>query len=149
MSQMIHYRDDLFLLSVHIKALDATLALEADPEFWADRVQADLRFIDETVKKLAGILARNLHLVDRDDYLRLLERASLDFRAALERLDSGASPLAQALGPLQTQVRSLIAAHRDLAQDLGESLSGRDPSEGVDSSIVSGDELAKLLGGGS
>lgn len=145
MSQMIHYRDDLFLLSVQVRALDTALSLEADAEFWHERIFSDILFIDTMSRNLAGLLARNLHLLDRDEYLRLLERVSLDFAETLERLLSGQSALTAALGAGSAQIRSIAAAQRDLAEDLGESLVGRDPSASADSSIVSGDELAKLL----
>ncbi|HUX38241.1 MAG TPA: hypothetical protein VMV44_10110 [Rectinemataceae bacterium] len=148
MSHMIHYRDDLFLLSTQIKALDAMLAVDADADFFRDRAFGDILFIDSTIKTIAGILAKNVHLVDRNDYLRLLERLSLDFVSTLERVESGRSPLGQALEAHSQRILSIAMEHRDLAADLDGSLSERETAEATDSSIVSGDELQKLLGEG-
>ncbi len=148
MSHMIHYRDDLFLLSTQIKALDAMLAVDADADFFRDRGFGDILFIDQTIKAIAGILAKNLHLVDRNDYLRLLERLSLDFVSTLERLESGHSPLSAALESHAQRIAGIAMEHRELASDLAGSLSERETAEATDSSIVSGDELQKLLGEG-
>jgi len=148
MSQMIHYRDDMFLLSVGVKALESALSVEADPEFWLDKIVGDIIFVDATARKMAGILARNLHLVDRESYLRLLERIAIDLSDTLEGLREGDSPMIAALAPHMQRISSIAAGLRDLAQDLGESLAGRDEGDGADAAIVSGDEIERLLGAG-
>ena len=148
MSQMIHYRDDLFLLSLRVKSLEAAVLLDADPEFWKEILVRDVHFIDQTSRAIADILARNHHLVDRESYLRLLERLALDFSRALERLERASTPLAQSLESQRAQLNNIASLHRELAQDLAENLADDDSIKDIDSSIVSGDELAKLLGEG-
>ena len=148
MSQMIHYRDDLFILSLLAKSLEAAVSLDSDPEFWSAHVLRDILFVDETSRSIADLLAKNHHLVDREDYLRLLERLSLDFTRVLVRLESSSSPLAQSLESHFARIRGIVAAQRELAQDLADGLSDDDMGKDIDSSIVSGDELAQLLGEG-
>lgn len=148
MSQMIHYQDDLFLLSLRAKSLEAAILLDADPEFWTENLLREIHFIDGTSRAIADNLARNRHLVDRESHLRLLERLSLDFSRALERLGKASTPLAQSLDGHRAQLQSIASAHRELAQDLAGSLSDEESAKDGDSSIVSGDELAKLLGEG-
>ena len=148
MSQMIHYRDDLFLVSMSVKLLEAAFSLDADPEFWKEKAFADILFVDATSRGIASLLAKNHHLVDRDDYLRLLERCSLDFSRSLERFLSADSALAQSLGDQRQRISCIIVAQKELAQDLSDNLSGDQLAEGGDASIVSGDELARLLGDG-
>ncbi|HUX40967.1 MAG TPA: hypothetical protein VMV83_07375 [Rectinemataceae bacterium] len=148
MSQMIHYQDDLFLLSLRAKSLEAAILLDADPEFWKESLLRDIHFIDETSRAIADNLAGNRHLVDRESHLRLLERLSLDFSRALERLVKAATPLAQSVDGQRVQLQNIASLHRELAQDLAESLADDESTKDGDSSIVSGDELAKLLGEG-
>ncbi|MDA8409974.1 MAG: hypothetical protein M0001_06230 [Treponema sp.] len=148
MSQMIHYRDDLFLLSLRAKSLEAAFALDADPEFWSDQVLKEVLFLDETIRAVAGLLAENRHLVDRDDYLRLLERLSLDFAEALARFEHGASPLVVSLQEHGPTILGIATGQRFLAKELAEGLAEVESTESGESSIVSGDEIAKLLSEG-
>jgi hypothetical protein len=145
---MIHYRDDLFLLSLHTKSLEAAFSLDADPEFWKEQVLKEIIFVDETIRAVADLLAKNHHLVDREDYLRLLERLSLDFARALDRFKSGSSLLSRSLADEGPRIHNITLGHQELAKNLALSLSENESAENIDGSIVSDDEIAKLLGDG-
>jgi len=146
MPQKIHYRDDIFLLSMQVKTLEACLTVEADAEYFRDRVVADLFFIDTTIRSMAEVLSHNLHLVARSEYLKLLERVSADFCRALGRLQSGECPSTAAYEAYAPQVKALVAGQRALAAELRGHLEDGTESGSSDAELVSGDELEKLLG---
>lgn len=144
MSQKIHYQDDLFLLSVLAKSLDSGLSVEADPEFYLERLAEDVFFIDSSIRKFKDLLSANSHLMDRSEYLKLLERTARTFAGSLERLASGASPMSSAwerylsrLEEIARDQKAMLAELVDLLKNAGE---GANETE-----LVSSDELSELL----
>ena len=146
MPQKIHYRDDLFLLSTMVKTLETCFAVESDPEYYRDKVVGDVFFIDATLRSLAEILSQNSHLVARAEYLKLLERVSSDFRRTLEGLQSGESPATDDYAAIAPQISSLISGQRSISQNLRALLEESVGVYSVDTELVSGDEIEKLLG---
>jgi len=146
MPQKIHYRDDLFLLSTLVKTLEVSLSIEADPEYYRDKVVGDLFFIDATIRSLAENLIQNSHLSARAEYLKLLERVSSDFWRALERLQTGESPSAENYSAIAPQVKSLVSGQRSISQNLRSLIDESLSSDSVDTDLVSGDEISRLLG---
>ena len=146
MPQKIHYRDDIFLLSMMVKTLEACFALESDTEYYREKVVGDVFFIDATIRSLADILTQNSHLVARAEYLKLLERVSSDFRRALEKLHSGESPATEDYAAIAPQVVSLISGQRSISLNLRSLLEESVGVYSVDTELVSGDEIEQLLG---
>jgi hypothetical protein len=144
MPQMIHYQDDIFFLSVLVKALDAGLCSEADPEHFRERVAGDFFFLDGSLKSFRGLLSQNALLIDRPEYLKLLQRTSRSLVQVLERLLGGAYPRAEAYASYRPQFDAIMKDQASILAELDdileESLDG-----GAETDLVSQDELSELL----
>jgi hypothetical protein len=144
MSQMIHYQDDLFSLSVLVKSLDLILSTETDPDFFAERVGADLDFLDKSLESFALLLEQNGLLIERAEYLKLLERTVKTFIGILGRLEGSGYPRAQAFAGDGSRVAAIMSKQHELLGRisglLNSSLSGD-----AETDLVSQDELSELL----
>jgi hypothetical protein len=146
MPQKIHYRDDIFLLSMIVKTLDACVTVEADAEYYRDRVVADIFFVDSTIRVMSEVLTRNPHLVSRSEYLKLLERVSSDYLRALEKLHSGECPSSGEYAAYEPQIKTLIAGQKAISLELRDLLEERGEESSWDAEVVSDDEIERLLG---
>jgi hypothetical protein len=144
MPQMIHYQDDLFFLSVLVKALDSGLSAEADPEHFRERVAGDLFFLDGSLKSFHGLLAQNALLIDRPEYLKLLERTSRALRQVLERLVDGAYPRAEGYVSYRPQFEAILKGQSAIIEEL-EGLLHTSLAGEAEIDLVSQDELSELL----
>ena len=144
MSKMIHYQDDLFSQSVLIKSLDLILSTETDPDFFAERVESDLGFLYASLKSFASILEQNTLLIERPEYLKLLERNVKSFIGVLDRLEGSGYPRAQDFAGENLPISRIAADQRALLNSLNDllrsSLSGD-----AETDLVSQDELSELL----
>jgi hypothetical protein len=146
MSQKTHYQDDLFFLSVLTKALDAGLSVEADPEYFRERIAGDIFFIDSSVRSFSEMLAQNNHLIERTEYVKLLDRTARTFTSCLDRLLAGAYPMAEAYETYRPQFRGILLAQKALLSELGDILRAAGQGEN-ETDLVSSDELSELLRG--
>jgi hypothetical protein len=144
MSQMIHYQDDLFSLSVLVKSLDLILSTETDPDFFAERVGADLDFLNGSLESFALLLEQNSLLIERAEYLKLLERTVKTFIGILGRLEGSGYPRAKAFAGDGSRLAAVsVNQHALLGRLSGllcDSLSGD-----AETDLVSQDELSELL----
>jgi hypothetical protein len=141
---MIHYQDDLFSLSVLVKSLDLILSTETDPSYFGERVAADITFLDASLRTFSSLLEQNTLLIERAEYLKLLERTVKAFTGLLDRLSASGYPRAQAFAGDGQLVGTAAAEQRALLSRLNEllrsSLSGD-----AETDLVSQDELSELL----
>jgi len=144
MPQMIHYQDDLFFLSVQVKALASVLSTEADPEYFKDRVLGDIAFLDGLLRSFGSMLSKNALLIDRTEYLKLLERTVRTYSGILEKLLGKEYPRAAAYEPEASRFRECLAAQRELLSALGGELSSSLAGD-AETDHVSQDELSGLL----
>jgi hypothetical protein len=144
MSQMIHYQDDLFSLSVLVKSLDLILSTETDPDFFAARVGSDLDFLDKSLESFGLLLEQNGLLIERAEYLKLLERTVKTFIGILGRLEGSGYPRAQAFAGDGERIAAISSSQHALlgrlSALLNSSLSGD-----AETDLVSQDELSELL----
>jgi hypothetical protein len=144
MSQMIHYQDDLFSLSVLVKSLDLILSTETDPDFFAERVRADVDFLNGSLESFALLLEQNSLLIERAEYLKLLERTVKIFIGILGRLEGSGYPRAKAFAGDGARIAAVSASQHALLGRLSgllsDSLSGD-----AETDLVSQDELSELL----
>lgn len=144
MPQMIHYQDDLFSLSVLVKSLDLILSTETDPDYFAERVDGDIAFLHKSLQSFGSLLEQNTLLVERADYLKLLERTVKAFIGALDRLAGSGYPRAQAFAGDGQRIGATAKEQRALMGRLGELL--RSSLQGdAETDLVSQDELSELL----
>jgi len=147
MPQKTHYQDDLFLLSVLTKALDSGLAVEADPEYFRDRIAGDIFFIDSSLRNFSEMLAQNSHLIERTEYLKLLERTVRAFSVIVGRLVEGEYPMSAAYESYSPQLKGILQGQKALLFELSEALKTASQGGG-ETDLVSSDELSELLRGG-
>lgn len=146
MAQKIHYRDDLFVLSTLAHALESALSIEADPEFFRERISGDIFFLDASIRAFRDILVQNSHLIERSDYLKLLEGISRGFGHSIDRLVTGNYPHAEAYASYEPQLRGIIEAQKSIAAEIRGVLDAESGME-MESDLVSEDELSELLRG--
>ncbi len=146
MSQKTHYQDDLFILSVLAKALDTSLSVEADPEYFQERIAGDLVFLDSTIRDFGEMLVQNSHLIERTEYVKLLERTARTFTGTVSRLLRGDYPMAGAYSEFAPQLAAIRQRQESTLVELERILktSGEYESE---TDLVSSDELSELLKG--
>jgi hypothetical protein len=144
MPQMIHFQDDIFMLSVLVKALDTGLCTEADPDYFRERVLGDFGFIDSGIRVFLALLAQNELLVERAEYLKLLERTTKASIKVLERLTGDGYPRAADYRELNPRIENLLHGQRILLRDM-ETLLGSALSGQLEADLVSQDELSELL----
>lgn len=146
MSQKTHYQDDLFILSVLVKSLEASLSVEADPEFYREHIAGDIIFVDATIRNFSGMLAQNSHLLDRTEYIKLLDRTARSFKAIIGKILDDEYPRADAYKSYAPQLAAVLREQEAIVQELGALLkSSADGESEVD--LVSSDELSELLKG--
>jgi hypothetical protein len=144
MSQMIHYQDDLFSLSVLVKSLDLILSTETDPDFFAERVEADLDFLNGRLESFCLLLEQNSLLIERAEYLKLLERTVKTFIGVLGRLEGSGYPRAQAFAGDGSKISAVSANQHALLGRLSALLSSS-LSGDAETDLVSQDEMSELL----
>jgi hypothetical protein len=144
MPQMIHYHDDLFFLSVYVKTLDAVLSTEADPEYFLDHIVGEIGFLDGAIKNFGSMLTGNTLLIDRSEYLKLLERTVRMFSLILEKLIGADYPRSDAFSQFASRFRETLLSQKQLLAELGGELSSALSGE-VETDHVSQDELSGLL----
>jgi len=69
MKSKIHYEEDLFFLTLQMKALKEGLQLTVDPEFFQDKALQDLRFVGSSLEKILKTLKEKPNLIRRSEYL--------------------------------------------------------------------------------
>lgn len=144
MAKMIHYQDDLFSISVLVKSLDLMLATEADPEYFSERVDADLAFIGKSLRSFGSLLEQNTLLIERAECLKLLERSVKAFVGILDRIRGSGYPHSQAYAAGEAHIAELADEQRALLSKLDETLRATLGNE-AENDIVSQDELSELL----
>jgi hypothetical protein len=141
---MIHYQDDLFSLSVLVKSLDLILSTETDPDYFAERVGTDIEFLDRSLRVFGSLLEQNTLLIERAEYLKLLERTVKSFLGVLDRLSGSGYPRAQSFAGEGQRLGAAVAEQRALLRRLVEILRSSLADE-AETELVSQDELSELL----
>jgi hypothetical protein len=144
MSKMIHYQDDLFSLSVLVKSLDLMLATEADPEYFSERVDADLAFIGKSLQSFGSLLEQNTLLIERAECLKLLQRSAKAFVGILDRIKGSGYPHSEAYAAGSARVSDLANEQKALLSKLDGLLRSTLSNES-ENDLVSQDELSELL----
>ncbi|NNM66517.1 MAG: hypothetical protein HKM06_00750 [Spirochaetales bacterium] len=89
MKNQIHYDEDLFYLSLTIKNLQESLLLSLDPEYFASKVESDLKFIDESLEHFFITLKSSIYLIQRAEYFHTLGKVEAAFLDLFAEILSG------------------------------------------------------------
>jgi hypothetical protein len=146
MPQKTHYADDLFVLSTLVKSLESSLAVEADPEYFRERIAGDIFFIDSSIRTFSELLSQNAHLIERAEYVKLLIRSTKSFIDILQRLLAGKQPESAAYAAYAPQFRVNLEGQKKVEAEL-DSLFASALEGGAETDLVSQDELSELLRG--
>jgi hypothetical protein len=144
MAKMIHYQDDLFSLSVLVKSLDLILSTECDTDFFAAHIDRELEFLDKSLHSFISLLEQNTLLIERSEYLKLLQRTAQALASVLGRLESAGYPRAEAITGEGPRFAAVSASQKKLRDRLEELLNSS-LNDQAETDLVSQDELSELL----
>ena len=129
-------------MSVLVKSLDLILSVETDPDYFAEHIGSDIGFLSRSFKVFSSLLEQNTLLIERAEYLKLLERTVKAFIGVLDRLSGSGYPQAQAF--MSDGQGAAVAEQRSLLGHLGELLRSSLTGD-AETDLVSQDELSELL----
>jgi hypothetical protein len=89
MKNQIHYEEDLFYLSLTIKNLQDSLLLSLDPEYFASKIESDLKFVDENLEQFFVTLKTSIYLIQRAEYFHTLAKVEAAFLELFTEILSG------------------------------------------------------------
>lgn len=145
MAIKINYEDDIFLLQMIIKTLNAAIRLEVDVELFRDRLVEDIHFIHATVQKLYRTLHENPHLIRRDEYLRAIMQTKVSFIEVLHACLDTDTPQYVHLAAYAGRVHSHRSEHLQDVEDIRALLQRGDDDESRHEDVVSPQEFLSLL----
>jgi hypothetical protein len=143
MTRKINYEDDIFTLSLLVRTLRDILKLEIDPEFFKERVVADIAFLDSAINRVYQSLAASPFFVKRTDYLKAMQRLKRTFADLLDDISGRRTPFAEYLAGMEERCRGMSEAHARDALEIRSSLS--QPGGLEEEHMVSEDEFKILL----
>ncbi len=143
MTKKINYEDDIFTLSLLVRNLSDILKLEIDAEFFRERIDGDIAFIDATARRIHESLAESPVFLKRQEYLKGMQRMQRSFIGLLEAILEKRFPFAEFLQGQADRYRAIREAHE---KDLGDINSALSRSSGLEEQhMVSENEFKILL----
>jgi hypothetical protein len=143
MTKKINYEDDIFSLSLLIRGLSDIVKLEIDPEFFRDRIEGDIRFIDGAIRRIYESLAGGPFFVKRHEYLKGMQRLKRAFVELLDAILDKRVAFAEYLSGSLENLRQMRDVHD---RDIGDIRSSLSQSKGMEQEhIISEDEYKILL----
>ena len=144
-TRQTNFEDDIFYLNVLIRTLRGGLKLQLDEEYFTDRLQGDLAFVDQTIDKLYDGLRASAHMVRRVEHVRELRTAKMRFVEFLGEVMEQRLPGAEFLRGMPAELGTLRDHHeRDLAE-MSRSLREAGDKALQDENMISDEELRVLL----
>lgn len=143
MKAKIHYEEDLFFLNLQMKWLREGLLLTIDPDYFQDKVLADIRFVDATLDKILSTLKENPNLIRRAEYLYNLVKVEGAFLELLSTVLNGTGEMQEALDPYRNEFLQRKESHEADVEEIRTLLrlvSQEDEKEDV----ITADELSLL-----
>jgi hypothetical protein len=145
MTRRINYEDNIFYLKLILKQLQSGVKLNIDGVLYADKIAADIGFLDETVGEILSSLETNIMLLDRLELLKDLEAFVNHFLQLLDEVLSGETELLVRLETHRPVFQGMKEQRLKDTRMIREILSGTS-SGGVEADqIVSPEEFKFLL----
>jgi hypothetical protein len=143
MTKKINFEDDIFTLSLLVRNLSDILKLEIDAEFFRDRIDGDVSFIDTAARRIHESLAESPLFLKRQEYLKGMQRMKRSFIGLLDAILEKRLPSAEFLLGQADRYRAIRAAHE---KDLEEITAALSKSSGLEEQhMVSENEFKILL----
>jgi hypothetical protein len=143
MKSKIHYEEDLFYLNLQIKVLREGLQLSVDPDYFQDKVLADVRFVDATLDLVLSTLKENPNLIRRAEYLYHLVKVEGAFLELLTNLLGGTGEMHTALEPYRNEFLQRRDSHEADSQEI-RTLLRIVSQEDERGDVITSDELSLL-----
>jgi hypothetical protein len=145
MTRRINYEDDIFSLALQVRCLRDILRLEIDPEFFRERIVADLASLDATISRIAQSLRASPSFAGRQDHLKELRRLELAFAEALADILDKRAPFWTHLADRVGSLGEMQASRAQEAADIGKMLAGGSAGPDEGEHMVSTEELKILF----
>lgn len=143
MKSKIHYEEDLFYLNLQMKGLREGLQLTIDPDYFQDKILADLRFVDATLDKILSTLKENPNLIRRAEYLYNLVKVEGTFLDLVDGLLAGTGEMHEALEPYRNEFVQRRESHDADIQEI-RTLLRIVTQEDEREDVITADELSLL-----
>ena len=118
MKNKIHFEENLFFLNLLMKGLREGLMLTIDPDYFQDKILADLRFVDATLDRIFSTLKENPNLIHRAEYLYQLVKVEATFGDLLGEVLEGTGEIQEALAPYKDEFLQRRESHDSDAQEI-------------------------------
>jgi len=143
MKSKIHYEEDLFYLNLQMKGLREGLQLTIDPDYFQDKLLADLRFVDATLDRILSTLKENPNLIRRAEYLYNLVKVEGAFLDLLSSIMTGSGEMCEALEPYRNEFVQRRESHEADVQEI-RTLLRLVSQEEEREDVITADELSLL-----
>jgi hypothetical protein len=153
MNKHINFEDTIFILNARLRMIRDLLRLDTDPGIFLEKTLDDLEFTAAVLETLAGQLAANPRLLDREQELDNLSDLEWQLGQILTEFASDMRGKPEGGGPFSVTRFPQIG---ERIQRLKEASAGRkkiieetfaSPDQGVSEPVVSSAELSELLKG--
>jgi methyl-accepting chemotaxis protein len=145
--QKVRFQDDLWYIRRVIGLVADAVKIQPDSEFFAEHLFAEIRFAQESVRRLKEILESSPRLMDRGEYFVLLSRSARALSDALSDLAAGDGDLSRAFSDKREEITATSKELRAMTNEIRDLASSALNEGAQEGDIVSGDELSELLRG--
>jgi hypothetical protein len=142
MTKKINYEDDIFALSLLLRGVSDIVKLDIDAEFFAERVDTDIRFIDAAMRRVSASLSSGPFFLKRQDYLKDLQRLKRSFVELLDSLAEKRVPFAEILSASAGRYRDMRTVNE---KDILELRSRLSESTGLEEEHMVSENEYKIL----
>jgi hypothetical protein len=145
MTRRINYEDNIFYLKLLLKQLQSGLKLSIDGELYAEKIAAEIFFLDKTVSEILRSLETNMLLRDRLELLKDLEGFLLRFVELLDEVLTAETGLAVELEGHHPDFQQMKERRLEDTRTIRETIDGSQSGEAEADQIVSEEEFKFLL----
>lgn len=145
MTRRINYEDNIFYLKLLLKQLQSVVKLNIDGALYADKIVADIDFLDKTVGGIFTSLEGNVLLLDRLERLKDLEGFEQRFVQFLDEVLAGETGLLADLAGHIPAFQQMKEQRLEDTRTIREIISGSHSVEAEADQIVSEEEFKFLL----
>jgi hypothetical protein len=145
MTRRINYEDNIFYLKLILKQLQSGLKLSIDSALYAEKIAADIAFLDKTVGGILHSLETNLMLLDRLELLKDLEGFARLFAQFLDEVLTNESGLLSEIADHVHAFQQIKERRLEDSRRIREIINGSGSGEVEADQIVSEEEFKFLL----
>jgi hypothetical protein len=145
MTRRINYEDNIFYLKLLLKQLQSVVKLNIDSALYAEKIAADIEFLDKTIGKIFTSLEGNVLLLDRLERLKDLEGFVQHFVQFLNEVLAGETGLLADLAGRVPDFQRMKEQRLEDTRTIRDIINGSRSVEVEADQIVSEEEFKFLL----